>query len=784
MEEFAGTTTKAAKKKIPAWIALGVTISLIFSLLLTSFYGLFKERAKEFSYVPYEEESLIEWIYQSSYVLYRDLYNKVNNTDISYLNLYLQQMNGKDWDSLVEAMELSDYTTVAENLELPGDAWNSEEESAVDTYDLAVGLGQYVLGLQGFFQSLDENYPALNVQYDYLIEDLATGEVVTNLTSHEIDASKQFFMLSFEFDEHGMVSLGETVIGSNTTNIRKTANGIIRRNSLSEKRKELAGDTSITQLPATIMPANCRVTYCIDQETWAQTQEDGYLTLYSQNASQQFWLDNYDSTLSFIYAGCGSMLVILCILSFLAAFFLPKAGKGEPWVHVKLCRLPFEGLFCIGVVWLALYMNIGYMAAAVNDDSMAGMLHTIFFGGAVPFIFWKIMVYLFNILVLCGYFFAAWYVGISFRAVRAFGIRRYVRERSIIYRFFPYVKSKLQQMYDTVAHFDVTRNAHKLILRVVLVNAVILLVISSLWMGGVAVTLIYSLFLYFILRKYISELQKKYSVLLGATNEIAQGNLNVAIVEDLGVFEPFKPQIIRIQNGFKNAVEQEVRSQKMKAELITNVSHDLKTPLTAIITYINLLKEPDITQEQRREYLDTLERKSLRLKVLIEDLFEVSKANAQSVTLNIMDVDIMHLVKQVSFEMADKLSASNLDIRLNLSEERVVLPLDSQKTYRIYENLFGNIAKYALPGTRVYVNGFRIDDTVVITLKNITAQELDVRPEDLTERFVRGDASRNTEGSGLGLAIAKSFTELQGGQLSIQIDGDLFKATTTWKLPT
>ena len=220
----------------------------------------------------------------------------------------------------------------------------------------------------------------------------------------------------------------------------------------------------------------------------------------------------------------------------------------------------------------------------------------------------------------------------------------------------------------------------------------------------------------------------------------------------------------------------------MKVELITNISHDLKTPLTAIITYVNLLKDENITPEQSKEYLATLDRKSLRLKSLIEDLFEFSKANSDNVTLNIMDVDVMNLVKQVAFEMSDKIGESGLDVRMNLTEERVVLPLDSQKTYRIYENLFGNIAKYALEGTRVYVNGFLLNDTVVITMKNISAQEITVEASDLTERFVRGDCARNTEGSGLGLAIAKSFTELQGGRLEVEVDGDLFKVTTIWQL--
>ena len=182
-----------------------------------------------------------------------------------------------------------------------------------------------------------------------------------------------------------------------------------------------------------------------------------------------------------------------------------------------------------------------------------------------------------------------------------------------------------------------------------------------------------------------------------------------------------------------------------------------------------------MTEEQRKEYLETLDRKSLRLKALIEDLFEVSKANSQNITLDIRDVDIVSMVKQVEFEMEDKLADAGLDVRMNLPEEKVIVPLDSQKTFRIFENLFGNIAKYALPGTRVYVNGFTAKDEVTIILKNIAAQELSASGEELTERFVRGDASRNTEGSGLGLYIAKNLTQAQHGEFQIQLDGDLFK---------
>ena len=216
----------------------------------------------------------------------------------------------------------------------------------------------------------------------------------------------------------------------------------------------------------------------------------------------------------------------------------------------------------------------------------------------------------------------------------------------------------------------------------------------------------------------MKDIQSKYRKLLGATRSIAQGNLDTALSEDFGIFESYKSQLRQIQMDFKRAVDEEVKSQRMKTELITNVSHDLKTPLTAIITYIELLREPDITEEKKTEYLDILQRKSNRLKVLIEDLFEISKASSKSVTLQIVDVDICNLLRQAYLEQDDRIEAAGLDFKFNLPEERIILPLDSQKTYRIFDNLYSNIIKYALSGTRVYVNLKDESDYVRVELKN------------------------------------------------------------------
>ncbi|MDX5641617.1 sensor histidine kinase, partial [Clostridioides difficile] len=250
--------------------------------------------------------------------------------------------------------------------------------------------------------------------------------------------------------------------------------------------------------------------------------------------------------------------------------------------------------------------------------------------------------------------------------------------------------------------------------------------------------------------------------------------------KDLGFFNPIKDELGNIQTGFKKAVDEEVKSQKMKTELISNVSHDLKTPLTSIITYIDLLKDESITDENRKLYIDTLDRKSQRLQHLIEDLFEVSKANSGDVYLNIVNVDIVSLMKQTLLELDDKLADSSLIVKNNFSNEKIILPLDSQRTFRVFENLIINISKYAMPNSRVYIDILETDNKVNIMLKNMSASEIDFSVDDIMERFVRGDKSRNTEGSGLGLAIAKSFIELQGGKMNISVDGDLFKVTITF----
>lgn len=716
---------KQTEKVRKSWVLWGILISLTISAIMNYALTLQQHESQRVEEVLEQTENFT-WLYQSTFLLYRDLYNLQNNSQLDYEKLYLHAE--KEW---------------------PDD----EEASYIE--------GEIRLEFMEYFQELEEQFNDLNKVYDYAIRDDSTGKIVTNVSDTRAEqllnetASGDVFLFSIKFDANGNASIG-ALASENEESARKTANAVLREQSLANLLREsmphfnLYGNIS--------SPKDCTVTYALSSENWAEASE----TIYVVNA------DTFEMIIFRVFfAG----LLLIAALGML----VPSRVWGDSHALSPYLEVLAGVAFC---TYAALALPFHFLTAAMNQTTLARTSTKLSMGLDET---WILLVYS-GALLMAVCLFWGWYVGICVRAVFTHGLVNSVKEKSLIYRFFPFIKEKARSAWNALEHLDVTKNAHRMILKIVLINAGILFFISCLWYRGFAVTIVYSILLYFVLRKYISTLQKKYRILLAAENEMAKGNLNVVIKEDLGVFEPFRPELLKIQSGFRKAVDEEVRSQRLKAELITNVSHDLKTPLTAIITYVNLLKDENITEEQRKEYLDVLERKSIRLKVLIEDLFEVSKANSQNITLNLTNVDIMSLVKQVAFEMSDKLEAAGVDLRMNLTDEKLILSLDSQKTYRIYENLFGNIAKYALKGTRVYIDGVRENDKVILNFKNISAQEITVDSADLAERFVRGDASRNTEGSGLGLAIAKSFTELQGGELAIDVDGDLFKVTTTWKL--
>ena len=246
--------------------------------------------------------------------------------------------------------------------------------------------------------------------------------------------------------------------------------------------------------------------------------------------------------------------------------------------------------------------------------------------------------------------------------------------------------------------------------------------------------------------------------------------------EGSGEFTQMAEDINAMTSGMKIAVQNEVKSERLKTELITNVSHDIKTPLTSIISYVDLLKREGLNSPNAPKYLDVLDRKSNRLKTLTEDLFEAAKATSGSIEPNFQKVNVNALIAQILGELDEKIQESKLIFKVNSSKDRIYAKADGRLLSRVMENLLSNIFKYALKESRVYIEISQIENEVIVSFKNISAYELNMPVDELMERFKRGDESRSSEGNGLGLAIAKSLMEIQGGVLVLNIDGDLFKA--------
>ncbi|BDR67890.1 two-component sensor histidine kinase [Clostridium tetani] len=287
----------------------------------------------------------------------------------------------------------------------------------------------------------------------------------------------------------------------------------------------------------------------------------------------------------------------------------------------------------------------------------------------------------------------------------------------------------------------------------------------------------------YIVPRYIFKKTAMVNKIVKGTEEMVAGNLDYTIDEnDKGLLGKLAHNINNMKKGFKKSVESQVKSERLKSELITNVSHDLKTPLTSIINYVDLLKSEDLSKEDMNVYIQILDKKSKRLKVLIEDLFEASKISSGSIELNIEKVDISEILRQALGEFHEKIESSSLNFKVNMEKGGIYANLDGKKTWRVFENLIGNILKYSMKNSRVYIDLETEGNKAMVTMKNISAYEMDFNTEEIFERFKRGDKARKSDGSGLGLAIAKSIVELQEGNMDIVIDGDLFKVIIEFSL--
>lgn len=383
-----------------------------------------------------------------------------------------------------------------------------------------------------------------------------------------------------------------------------------------------------------------------------------------------------------------------------------------------------------------------------------------------------------NIINFCLFFLSLFFIGIDIYYVKyslCSGFVRFLKEDT-------WLGNRIMELYGGIkdlSNYDLDQKIKSLILKGVLLNTVLMFLCALFW--GWLLVLIYGVVSYIFLLHQAQRIVKEYDKLLVRLDRIAQGDFKVDDQYQTSILPSLQEKLDTVQEDFEEAIKERVRSQNLRTELITNVSHDLKTPLTGIKSYLELLNDSQLSAEDKEEYLIRLNQYTDRLSKLIEDLFEVSKANSGNIQLETQNVDIVSLVEQVLVENETMLEKKGLSPVIRKPEEPILCLLDGDKTVRIFENLLSNVAKYALENTRVFVTMEKNQDTVDITIQNISKTPLDFDPHDITERFVRADQSRHEEGSGLGLAIVKSFCEIQNGSFTVQLDGDVFKAIVQFK---
>ncbi len=352
-------------------------------------------------------------------------------------------------------------------------------------------------------------------------------------------------------------------------------------------------------------------------------------------------------------------------------------------------------------------------------------------------------------------------------------------KNTIIYKIIKYLDRKTEEIkLNLSANMDINMKIICIfIISVIVTTSLMILTIAKQNLIFILFLIAFWIYLLYSIIKYVDKMHQ----IREAVGKIYKGDNNYKLNEEnfTGELQKVAKELNNISDGLSDAIEESLKSERLKTELITNVSHDIKTPLTSIINYVDLLKKEDIQNETAREYLQILDNKSQRLKKLTEDLIEASKASSGNIKLNIEKLNLGELLKQVRGEFEDKLHEKNLEIIENIPKDEVCINADSRYMYRVMENLFTNIAKYALENSRVYidliVNGKDENKKAYIILKNISQEKLNITADELMQRFVRGDSSRTEGGSGLGLSIAKSLVELQKGKFEMQLDGDLFK---------
>lgn len=501
----------------------------------------------------------------------------------------------------------------------------------------------------------------------------------------------------------------------------------------------------------TINPPNIELTY--------------YCTVYvspmTNNISR--FIDEYDVA---VLAGIASLLGLILFI-YIIMNSLEVEESINPYRTIKNWKL-LTVLILIGLTCFVFFGVSTGTGIFVITGELQNVLarHGVAYGTSISYglYFFSMFIFYFLFSMLC---FTVKYMFMN-------GVD-YFRNNTCTYALY----AKTKELGNRVTEFDLKDNINQDILKFTICNALLVIVLYVLSPSKTIFAIVYVMISFLYIRKQSMKVKNDYKNMLNFTEQLSHGHFDTEIEDDLGIFNSMRDRLNNLKTGFEAAVKEETKSQNMKTELITNVSHDLKTPLTCIKNYVILLKNTQADEATRTEYLNQLEKYTNRLSNLIQDLFDVSKATSGNIDLHPIDLRLQALVDQSLAECIEVLESKDIQVIKNV--EDVVVHLDGDKTYRVFENLLTNIGKYAMPHSRAYIDIHEEKDYVSIIFKNMSEVEMNFSSEEIQERFVRGDKSRHETGSGLGLAIAKSFVVAQGGTFDIEIDGDLFKVIMTFK---
>lgn len=599
-------------------------------------------------------------------------------------------------------------------------------------------------------------------KYGYAISEKKVNDSAVEAFVREISENFDYYVEKYDAKTKSYVSLAESknyTEDSDYPLVKKYGIGDITN---ADNRRIFEGDAFENSNAAYIVHVGVNEpTINDDTQFYQRYQVYKMVKPYTENA------------ITYTVASAAVILILLVYETIAAGHTKEEDGIHLSWID----RIPFD-------VFTFVMILVGCCICLIGSELLSSVSYMMFYEASMDFVEAGLPLIAFVILLALVVY--VYYISFVVRIKSHTLISNNVIVKAIQFVYYP-VKKVIVEFYDAYCHSSAVWK--KVIVGLVCISFVLLLiffiavaeagdVFFEFFIGALMLAMLYGVWI-------LIKINADTKTLLTAAEKLANGELDYRIGEEAlnrlhGPFYEHAKNLNLISEGMKKAIENELKSERMKAELITNVSHDIKTPLTSIINYVDLLSKPH-EEEKTEEYIDVLQRQSQRLKRLTEDVVEASKASSGNIQVHMDVVSIKEIIEQASAEYEERLKEKNLLLITKIPEEKIEVDADGRLLWRVFRNVFSNVSKYSMDGSRVYIDVMEDGENVITTIKNTSKNQLNITEEELMQRFVRGDSSRHTEGSGLGLNIAKSLMDLMQGSFEIQIDGDLFKSIITVK---